>query len=152
MYFGPLILQKAGFGSDDPNDKVALLYESLPLALTNALGTVVAIVYIDKLGRRYILLRLIPFVAVTLLILAVGLGLNGMDATSPAQSKLSMDQCIGSGKWVSLSGILLYLVFFSISLGPIPWTVNSEIYPLHLRGVGNSLATTVNWVSNYAVS
>ena len=88
MYFGPLILQKAGFGSDDPNDKVALLYESLPLALTNALGTVVAIVYIDKHGRRYILLRLIPFVAVTLLILAVGLGLNGMDPTSPAQSKL----------------------------------------------------------------
>jgi hypothetical protein len=43
-------------------------------------------------------------------------------------------------------------VFFSISLGPIPWTVNSEIYPLHLRGAGNSLATTVNWVSNYAVS
>lgn len=51
-----------------------------------------------------------------------------------------------------MAGILLYLVFFSISLGPIPWTVNSEIYPLHLRGVGNSLATTVNWVSNYAVS
>ena len=53
---------------------------------------------------------------------------------------------------MSLSGILLYLVFFAISLGPIPWTVNSEIYPLHLRGVGNSLATTVNWISNYAVS
>lgn len=53
---------------------------------------------------------------------------------------------------MSLAGILLYLVFFSISLGPIPWTVNSEIYPLHLRGAGNSLATTVNWVSNYAVS
>jgi Sugar (and other) transporter len=58
----------------------------------------------------------------------------------------------GSGKWISLAGILLYLVFFSISLGPIPWTVNSEIYPLHLRGVGNSLATTVNWISNFAVS
>jgi SP family myo-inositol transporter-like MFS transporter 13 len=59
---------------------------------------------------------------------------------------------LGAGKWLSLLGILLYLVFFSISLGPIPWTVNSEIYPLHLRGVGNSIATTVNWVSNYAVS
>ena len=59
---------------------------------------------------------------------------------------------IASGKWITLVGILLYLVFFSISLGPIPWTVNSEIYPLHLRGAGNSLATTVNWVSNYAVS
>jgi len=84
MYFGPLILQKAGFGSDDPNDKTSLLIESLPLALTNALGTLVAIIYIDKLGRRYILLRLIPFIALTLLILALGLGLNGLPVTSSA--------------------------------------------------------------------
>jgi hypothetical protein len=59
------------------------------LALTNALGTVVAIFYIDKLGRRYILLRMIPFVAVTLLILALGLGFNGMDQGSVLQSKPS---------------------------------------------------------------
>ena len=51
-----------------------------------------------------------------------------------------------------MAGILLYLGFFSVSLGPVPWTVNSEIYPLHLRGVGNSLSTTTNWVSNYIVS
>ncbi|TNV80686.1 hypothetical protein FGO68_gene2087 [Halteria grandinella] len=140
MYFGPDILQKAGFGSDD---KSSLLIQSLPLALTNALGTIVAIIYIDKLGRRYILLRLIPFIAATLLFLAVGLGINGLPPDNQLQS---------SGKWLSLVGILTYLIFFSISLGPIPWTVNSEIYPLHLRGVGNSLATTVNWVSNYAVS
>ena len=59
---------------------------------------------------------------------------------------------IGSGKWLSLAGILSYLIFFSISLGPIPWTINSEIYPLHLRALGNSLSTTVNWVSNFIVS
>ena len=30
--------------------------------------------------------------------------------------------------------------------------MNSEIYPLHLRGVGNSLSTTANWVFNFVVS
>ena len=84
MYFGPDILKKAGFGG---TDKSSLLVSSLPLALTNALGTVVAIFYIDKLGRRYILLRLIPFVAGALLILAVGLGLNGLPQDSPEQGK-----------------------------------------------------------------
>ena len=59
---------------------------------------------------------------------------------------------IAFGKWLALIGILLYLIFFSISLGPIPWTVKSEIYPLHLRALGNSLATTTNWVSNFFVS
>lgn len=80
MYFGPDILQKAGFGSDE---KSGLLIQSLPLALTNALGTIVAIIYIDKLGRRYILLRLIPFIAATLLFLSVGLGINGLSPDSP---------------------------------------------------------------------
>lgn len=51
-----------------------------------------------------------------------------------------------------MSGIILYLSFYSIGLGNTPWTVNSEIYPLHLRGVGISVSTTVNWVSNYCIS
>lgn len=47
---------------------------------------------------------------------------------------------------------MLYLCFFSIGLGNTPWTVNSEIYPMHLRGVGLSVSTTANWLSNYVVS
>jgi len=37
-------------------------------------------------------------------------------------------------------------------MGPVPWAVNSEIYPLKIRSVANSLATTVNWGSNLIVS
>lgn len=33
-----------------------------------------------------------------------------------------------------------------------PWTVNSEIYPLHLIGTGTALSTTTNWVSNFIVA
>jgi hypothetical protein len=141
MYFGPQILKKAGFGGD--GDDSAILVDSLPLAGINALGTLVAIFYIDKLGRRFILLRCIPFVGASLMVIALGLGLRGFGTTDSVQD---------GGKWVSLAGILLYLAWFSISLGPTPWAVNSEIYPLHLRGVGNSVSTTTNWVSNYLVS
>ena len=34
----------------------------------------------------------------------------------------------------------------------MPWTINSEIYPLWARGVGNSLATSFNWAFNLLVS
>ena len=41
---------------------------------------------------------------------------------------------------------------FGCGLSPGPWVVNAEIYPLHVRGLGNSAATTTNWVANYVVS
>lgn len=45
-----------------------------------------------------------------------------------------------------------YLFFFSLAMAGIPWTLNSEIYPLHLRGTGNSIATVTNWITNFIVS
>lgn len=80
MYYGPTILQYAGFGDkDDPN---SLLIDSLPLAGMNALGTLVAVFYIDKLGRRFIMLRSLPFIGLSLLVVALGLGLNGFGTTT----------------------------------------------------------------------
>ena len=48
--------------------------------------------------------------------------------------------------------MMFFIIFYSIGLGSTPWTVNSEIYPLHLRGAGNSLATTSNWISNFIIA
>ena len=56
------------------------------------------------------------------------------------------------GKWFVLVGLLSYFIFYSLGMCSVPWVYNSEIYPLHLRGAGNSMATTTNWVSNFLVS
>ena len=53
---------------------------------------------------------------------------------------------------MSLVSIFLYLFFFAVGMGSQPWTVNSEIYPLHVRGTATSIATFANWVSNYVVA
>ena len=37
-------------------------------------------------------------------------------------------------------------------MGPVPWTVNAEIYPQSCRGMGMATSTSVNWISNYVVS
>ena len=37
-------------------------------------------------------------------------------------------------------------------MGPMPWTINSEIYPIWARSTGNAAATFTNWVFNLAVS
>jgi len=66
------------------------LVASLPLAGINALGTFIAIFYIDKLGRRYILLRMIPFISVSLLVIALGLGLKGFGDSLERGTNFSM--------------------------------------------------------------
>ncbi|XP_042323400.1 proton myo-inositol cotransporter [Sceloporus undulatus] len=54
--------------------------------------------------------------------------------------------------WTALLGLILYLVFFAPGMGPMPWTVNSEIYPLWARSTGNACSSGVNWIFNVLVS
>ncbi|XP_043922139.1 proton myo-inositol cotransporter [Protopterus annectens] len=54
--------------------------------------------------------------------------------------------------WTALLGLILYLICFAPGLGPMPWTVNSEIYPLWARSTGNACSSGVNWLFNVMVS
>lgn len=90
------------------------------------------------------MLRTLPGVGLSLLVISAGLGIFNFNEPKSTNAEI--------GSWVALSGILLYLAFFSIGMGCTPWTVNSEIYPLYLRGCGLSISTTANWITNYFVS
>ena len=46
----------------------------------------------------------------------------------------------------------MYLAFFSVGMSSTVWTVNSEIYPIHLVGTAVALATATNWIANFVVS
>jgi MFS transporter, SP family, solute carrier family 2 (myo-inositol transporter), member 13 len=48
--------------------------------------------------------------------------------------------------------IMAYLLAFSVGMGPVPWAVNAEIYPLQMRGVASGIAGTANWLTNGVVS
>ncbi|XP_024526669.1 inositol transporter 1 isoform X1 [Selaginella moellendorffii] len=54
--------------------------------------------------------------------------------------------------WLALIGLGAYIAAFSPGMGPVPWAVNSEIYPLKYRGVCGGIAATANWVSNLIVA
>ena len=60
--------------------------------------------------------------------------------------------CPSQYGWLALIGLALYIIFFSPGMGTGPWTVNSEIYPLRVRGVCGGIAATANWVSNLIVA
>eukprot|EP01025_Chloroclados_australasicus_P024996 TRINITY_DN2501_c0_g1_i4.p1 TRINITY_DN2501_c0_g1~~TRINITY_DN2501_c0_g1_i4.p1 ORF type:complete len:694 (+),score=63.39 TRINITY_DN2501_c0_g1_i4:81-2162(+) len=48
--------------------------------------------------------------------------------------------------------LMIYLVAFSPGMGPVPWAVNAEIYPVQFRGAGSGIAATANWITNAIVS
>lgn len=54
--------------------------------------------------------------------------------------------------WLSLVALFLYIMFFAPGMGPLPWTINSEIYPNWARSTAIAIATATNWIFNLFVS
>ncbi|KAK4266506.1 hypothetical protein QN277_027413 [Acacia crassicarpa] len=135
MYYSPTIVQMAGFHSNE----LALLL-SLIVAAMNAAGTVLGIYLIDHAGRRKLALYSLTGVITALILLSVSFLKQSSDSTN------------GLYGWLAILGLALYIAFFSPGMGPVPWTVNSEIYPEEYRGICGGMAATVNWVSNLIVS
>ena len=53
---------------------------------------------------------------------------------------------------LTIIALFLYIAFFAPGMGPLPWTINSEIYPTWARSTAIAIATTVNWLCNLIVS
>ncbi|CAM8979445.1 unnamed protein product [Rhodiola kirilowii] len=136
MYYSPTIVQMAGFHSN----QLALLL-SLILAGMNAVGTILGIYLIDHVGRRTLALTSLFGVIISLGLLSWSFFLE--------ESGTSDGKFYGI---LSVVGLGLYIAFFSPGMGPVPWTVNSEIYPEAYRGICGGMSATVNWVSNLIVA
>lgn len=54
--------------------------------------------------------------------------------------------------YLIFGSILLYIIFFAISAGPLCWLMISEVFPIKFRGIGMSIAVAANWLVDYFVS
>jgi sugar porter (SP) family MFS transporter len=124
--YAPKILLAAGV-----EIKNALLQTSI-LGLINFIFTFVAILFIDKVGRRKLYLVGSMGMAVTLIMLALSFFLE-MDGI------------------FTLVCIMLFLAFFSSCIGPVFWTLVSEIYPNRIRGKALAFASFTQWIFNFLV-
>ena len=132
IYYAPTIIQETGIDSD-----FSSILASLGVGIINVLMTVVALRLLDSRGRRELL-----FVGVTGI--SVSLFLLGLAVLVGADKTWATVMAIGS--------LMLFVSSFAISLGPIFWLLNAEIYPLSVRSKAASAGTMTNWFFNFLVS
>lgn len=66
--------------------------------------------------------------------------------------KWAYEYCPVPYSWVAIVGLALFLMFCAPAVGPIPWTINAEIYPLWARSIGNGIGSMTCLMSNLIVS
>jgi len=127
IFYGPTIMKSAGIVTSD-----ALLYQVI-LGVANVLFTLIAIMKVDSWGRR-------PLYLYGSLCAAVALALTGF--------------CfwLNITGWLMLGCIILFLLFFALSLGPLKFVISTEIFPTHIRGTALSVCIMTMWVSDWFVN
>ncbi|XP_034654883.1 facilitated trehalose transporter Tret1-2 homolog [Drosophila subobscura] len=111
------------------------------IGFTQTATTVVAVAIIDKAGRRILLLISGVFMAITTCLMGVYFQM----------SESNPDSVIGLG-WLPIVSICIFIVFFSIGFGPVPWLVMAEVFSEDIKSLGGSIAGTSNWLSAFMVT
>lgn len=127
MYYSTNIFKTA------TGDANAGFMASVWLGLVNMVATLIAVAFVDKLGRKPLLL-----IGNAVQVLALA-GVGYLFKYNPHSPLL-------------LWGVILYVAAFSMAMGPLPWVICSEIFPDGLRGRAMSVATFFIWGAALAVS
>jgi len=128
LYYAPRIFERAGF------ERISAIGQSTIVGFVNMLFTIVAILLVDKVGRKPLLL-----------IAAAGMGVSQL----LLGAAFRVENLSGSA---ILFLILLYIAFFAMAMGPIVWVVLSEIFPTRMRGSAMAIATVALWIADFAVT
>ncbi|MGB7548066.1 MAG: D-xylose transporter XylE [Terracidiphilus sp.] len=109
------------------------LFQTILVGAVNLTFTVVAILSVDRFGRR-------PLQIIGALIMAVSM------------ISLGTNFWLGGKGMVALICMLAYTAGFAVSWGPVTWVLLSEIFPNQIRGKAMAVAVAAQWIANYLVS
>jgi sugar porter (SP) family MFS transporter len=133
LYYGPQIFSLAGISSSK-----SAIFATLLVAITNVLATVIALVLVDRVGRKPLLYAGLGGMTAALLVLS--LCFHQHAELGPSLGK------------IATACLMFFITCYAFSIGPIAWILVSEVFPLRVRGRGVAAATLSFGTSNFLVS
>jgi SP family xylose:H+ symportor-like MFS transporter len=127
MYYAPLMFRNMGATTDTS------LWQTIIVGLANLLFTIIAILTVDRWGRK-------PLLIVGALVMAAAMLTLGF---------LFQARTVGLG---ALSAVVIYCAGFALSWGPVTWVLLSEMFPNAIKNRALPIAVAAQWIANLLVS
>jgi sugar porter (SP) family MFS transporter len=131
IYYAPSILSQAGLGTETS------IITTAGIGALNFCATVIALMVVDRINRRTILLG----------------GMTGMTLSMALlATTFAIDDFNGAWRWIAVGSLFSFIACFAVSWGWGFWVMASEIYPLFIRGEAISIGNSIQWGANFLIS
>jgi len=130
IYYAPTIFSKAGLGN------ATSILGTVGIGTVNVLITIVAIMIIDKIDRKLLLV----------------IGNIGMVASLLIMAILIWTMGIQSSAWIMVACLTLFIIFFGFTWGPVLWVMLPELFPMRARGAATGIAALVLSIGSLLVA
>lgn len=131
VYFSATILKYTGINTNQS------IGEALFVGITNVVFTILAVLLLDRVGRRTLLITGTIGGTASLVLLGVFFFSRSLQHVA---------------SWVGLIALICFMASFAVGLGPVFWLMISEIFPLGIRSKAMSICTVTNWTFNFLIS
>ncbi|MFE9309730.1 sugar porter family MFS transporter [Streptomyces sp. NPDC088353] len=135
FYYSATLWQSVGV-----NPTESFLY-SFTTSIINIVGTVIAMIFVDRIGRK-------PLALIGSCGMVVGLALEAWAFSYPlVGGKLPATQ-----GWVALIAAHVFVLFFALSWGVVVWVLLGEMFPNRIRAAALGVAASAQWIANWAIT
>ncbi len=149
FYYSSTLWQAVGF-TEDNSLQISVISGGI-----NIIATVVAILCIDRFGRRPLLMLGSAGMSISLVILAYLFGtapIVEVAASATCEAPCMQPSLTGSTGDIALVAANTFVFFFGFSWGPVVWVLLGEMFPNRIRAIALSVAAAAQWLANFVVS
>ncbi|MFG2297282.1 sugar porter family MFS transporter [Streptomyces sp. NPDC048603] len=138
FYYSSSLWQSVGI------DPTSSFFYSFTTSIINIIGTVIAMIFVDRLGRK-------PLALIGSAGMAVSLGLCAWAFSYKEEigGEISMPELQGT---VALIAAHTFVLFFALSWGVVVWVLLGEMFPNRIRAAALGVAAAAQWVANWLIT